>query len=60
MKLHRWNWKDVRRRLTGPGGRWLRPAADGIQLFNLGSVPVTRYLYRGGQIPNPWISQNHA
>jgi RNA-directed DNA polymerase len=54
MKLHRWNWKDVRRRHTGPNGRWLRPAADGIELFKLASVPVTRYLYRGSKIPNPW------
>ncbi|WP_222849913.1 group II intron maturase-specific domain-containing protein [Trebonia kvetii] len=38
MKLHRWNWKDVRRRHTGPNGRWLRPATDGIELFSLASV----------------------
>jgi len=25
MKLHRWGSKDVRRRLTGSGGRWRRP-----------------------------------
>jgi hypothetical protein len=31
MKLHRWRWKDVRRRHTGPNGRWLRPHADGIE-----------------------------
>ena len=60
MKLHRWNWKDVRRRHTGPGGRWLRPHADGIELFSLAKVPVTRYIYRGSQIPNPWTMPNHA
>jgi RNA-directed DNA polymerase len=60
MKQHRWNWKDVRRRLTGPNGRWLRPAADGIELFRLASTPVTRYLYRGSQIPSPWIMPDHA
>jgi len=60
MKLHRWNWKDVRRRHTGPNGRWLRPAADGIELFSLASVPVTRYLYRGSKIPSPWAMPDHA
>jgi RNA-directed DNA polymerase len=60
MKLHRWRWKDVRRRLTGPGGRWRRPQADGIELFNLGSVPVTRYLYRGTKIPSPWLTPDHT
>jgi RNA-directed DNA polymerase len=59
-KLHRWKWKDVRRRLTGPHGRWRRPSADGTELFNLASVPVTRYLYRGSKIPNPWASPNHT
>ncbi|WP_101376767.1 group II intron reverse transcriptase/maturase [Saccharopolyspora spinosa] len=59
-KLHRWNWRDVRRRLTGPNGRWRRPAADGIELFNIASVPVTRYRYRGIKIPNPWITPDHA
>ena len=58
--LHRWNWKDVRRHLTGPHGRWRRPTADGIELFNIASVPVTRYLYRGSKIPNPWLLPNHA
>jgi RNA-directed DNA polymerase len=43
MRLHRWKWTDVRRRLIGPGGRWRRPAADGIELFNIASVRVTRY-----------------
>jgi RNA-directed DNA polymerase len=60
MRLHRWGWKDVRKRLTGPGGQWRRPSADGIELFNLGSVSVTRYLYRGSKIPSPWISPDHA
>jgi len=60
MRLHRWNWKDVRRSLTGPHGRWLRPSADGIELFNIAKVPVTRYRYRGGKIPSPWAPVNHA
>ena len=60
MRLRRWKWRDVRRHLIGPGGRWNRPAADGIELFNIASVPVTRYRYRGIKIPNPWIQLNHA
>ena len=31
--------------------------ADGIELFNLETVPVTRYRYRGNTIPNPWALQ---
>jgi len=52
--LHRWTWKDVRRRFTTPDGRWRPITVDGIALFNLASVPVTRYRYRGNTIPNPW------
>jgi hypothetical protein len=37
MHLHRWRWKDVCRHPTGPHGRWRRPAADGIELFNVAS-----------------------
>lgn len=60
MRLRRWRWKDVRRHLVGRDGRWADLAADGIELFNIGSVPVTRYRYRGNTIPNPWASANHA
>jgi RNA-directed DNA polymerase len=59
MRLRCWTWKDVRRHLTGPNGRWRRPTADGIELFNIASVPVTRYRYRGSRIPNPWTVPNH-
>ncbi|KDE96996.1 hypothetical protein Y900_027215 [Mycolicibacterium aromaticivorans JS19b1 = JCM 16368] len=45
--LHRWNGRDIRRHLTGLHGRWTRPSADRIELFNLASVPITRYRYRG-------------
>ena len=58
--LHRWKWKDVRRRFTTPEGRWKPIAADGIELFNLETVPVTRYRYRGNTIPSPWTLHNHA
>jgi RNA-directed DNA polymerase len=56
--LHRWTWKDVRRRFTTPSGRWKPIEADGIELFTLESVPVTRYRYRGNTIPNPWTLLN--
>jgi hypothetical protein len=49
MHLHRWRWKDVRRHLTGPHGRWRRPTADGVELFNIAKVPVTRYRYGGSK-----------
>ncbi len=58
--LHRWRWKDVRRRFTTPEGRWKPITVDGIELFNLETVPVTRYRYRGNTIPNPWTLRNHA
>ncbi len=54
MRLHRWGWKQVRRHFTTPTGRWLPLSADGIELFNIASTPVTRYRYRGEKIPNPW------
>lgn len=52
---HRWRWPQVRRWLIGPNGRWQPPAVDGIALFKMGRVPVTRYRHRGSQIPNPWV-----
>jgi RNA-directed DNA polymerase len=60
MKLHRWNWTDVRRRYTDPSGRWRTLSVDGIELFNLAAVPVTRYRYRGSKIPNPWTVLSQA
>jgi RNA-directed DNA polymerase len=52
--LHRWKWKDVRSRFARPDGRWRPITADGVALFDLSAVPVTRYRYRGNTIPNPW------
>ena len=60
MRPHRWRRKDVRRRLTGPHGGWHGPTADGIELFNIAKVPVTRYRYRGSKIPSPWVPANRA
>jgi RNA-directed DNA polymerase len=57
----RWRWKDVRRWLTDPTGRWRPITADGITLFNPESVPIRRYRYRGNKIPNPWVpAANHT
>jgi RNA-directed DNA polymerase len=52
---HRWKWKDVRRWLTDHTGRWHPIRADGIELFNPETIPITRYRYRGNNIPNPWV-----
>lgn len=60
QKLHRWRWKDVRARFTTPQGRWKPISADGIELFALDSVPVTRYRYRGNTIPKPWAALAHT
>jgi RNA-directed DNA polymerase len=58
--LHRWTWRDVRRRFTTPEGRWKPITVDGIALFNPASTPITRYRYRGTTIPNPWTSATTA
>lgn len=49
-KHPRLNWKQRRRRYLP--GWW--PIADNVALFNPGAVAVTRYRYRGRQIPTPW------
>jgi RNA-directed DNA polymerase len=49
-KHPRANWKWLRRRYL-PG--W-RPTAGDARLFNPTTVPITRYRYRGAQIPSPW------
>jgi RNA-directed DNA polymerase len=58
-RLHRWRWKQLRRRFTTASGRWLPLSVDGIELFNPASVMITRYRYRGA-IPTPWAKPNHA
>jgi RNA-directed DNA polymerase len=54
---HRWRWKDVRRRFTTPTGRWLPITAGEIELRPIAAIPVTRYRYRGSQIPSPWTAE---
>ena len=56
---HGWNWGQLRRHLTAATGRWVI-AADGIEYFRIGAVPVTRYSYRGTKIPTPWPPTNRA
>lgn len=53
--LHRWSWAEFRRHFTFPDGRWKPLSADGVTLFNLAAVTVSRYRYRGqAGIPSPW------
>jgi RNA-directed DNA polymerase len=52
---HHWRWNDVRRRFTGPTGRWHPIAADEIELRRIAAIRVSRYRYRGYKIPTPWV-----
>lgn len=54
MVRHRWRWKDVRRWLVDPIGRWRPISAGEIELRRIAALPVTRYRYRGNTIPTPW------
>jgi RNA-directed DNA polymerase len=49
-------WKQIQRRYANEGTL----QADGIALFNPGSISVTRYRYRGARIPNPWNVESTA
>jgi RNA-directed DNA polymerase len=57
MERHRWRWKDVRRRFTMLSGRWLPVTAGETELRRIAATPVTRYRYRGSQIPSPWTAE---
>lgn len=54
MHRHRMTWTAIRRWLRDPNGRWKPIQLDGIKLFDLGRVSITRYRYRGNNIPTPW------
>jgi RNA-directed DNA polymerase len=43
------NWKELCRRYNLPG-----QPTEGIVLYDVGAVRVTRYRYRGSKIPTPW------
>lgn len=49
MKLHRWRWSDIRR---PPPPLWpvAQASADGIELFLLAAVPVSRCLYQATKV----------
>jgi RNA-directed DNA polymerase len=49
-KHPRANWKWLRRRYLP--GWW--PTDGQTRMFNPASIPVTRYRYRGANIPTPW------
>ena len=49
-KCRRVSWKQLRRRYL-PG--W-RPTEGEATLFDPKTIAVTRYRYRGAQIPSPW------
>ena len=57
MHRHRMTWTALRRRFKGPQG-WRPIAVDGIELFPISSVPVTRYRWRGTTIPSAWPTEN--
>jgi RNA-directed DNA polymerase len=54
---HRWKWKDVRCQFTDHSGRWLPITAGEIEMHRIAAAPVTRYRYRGTQIPSPWAAE---
>jgi RNA-directed DNA polymerase len=51
----RMTWTALRRQLKGPQG-WRQIALDGVELFNIAAVAVTRYRWRGLSIPTPWAA----
>jgi RNA-directed DNA polymerase len=57
MHRHRMTWTALRRRFKGPHG-WRPIVIDGIELFPLSSVPVTRYRWRATTIPSAWSTEN--
>ena len=50
-KHHLTSRSQLRRRFCGPG--W-RIAHNGVEFTGASSVAVTRYRYRGANIPTPW------
>jgi RNA-directed DNA polymerase len=57
MHRHRMTWTALRRRFKGPQG-WRPIVIDGIELFPISSVPVTRYRWRATTIPSAWPTEN--
>ena len=57
---HHWRWKDVRKHYTTPQGRWMPINAGEVELRRIAAIPVTRYRYRGSNIPSPWTAEQPA
>ena len=53
MRRHRWNWMDARRSLVTATGRWRPISAGEAELRPIAATPITRYRWRGAQIPTP-------
>jgi RNA-directed DNA polymerase len=56
-KHRRANWGWLRRRYLA--NRWW-PEHEGVALLNCGTVPVTRYRYRGKVIPSKWVTTSNV
>jgi RNA-directed DNA polymerase len=54
---HHWRWKDVRRQFVTPTGSWRPITAGTIELKRIAAIPITRYRYRAGNIPSPWVPE---
>jgi len=57
---HRWKWRDVQRWLRRPDGSWRAIHQGETELRPIAKIPVTRYLWRGAKIPNPYLWYEHA
>jgi RNA-directed DNA polymerase len=67
--LEEYAWRRVKRwiRQRHPNTSWatlqrrflprMRPTQNGITMFDPNTVAITRYRYRGRQIPTPWTTQ---
>lgn len=42
-----------------PHRRWQPIKAGKTELRPIAAIPVTRYRYRGSQIPSPWVGKVH-
>ena len=60
MRRHHWNWTDVRRTLVTATGQWRQPSAGEIELRPIAAISITRYQWRGNQIPSPWPATTSA
>ena len=60
MRRHRWNWTDVRQTLVTATGQWRQPSAGEIELRPIAAISITRYQWRGNQIPSPWPAETSA